>query len=303
LLNRLDQEFRRLADVDEIPTEFYFVASDNAKMKILRHPYMAGHLRGDFRMSPKQLCYFTAKRLRSEKGGARPTGLLHAAFECVLEDTEELPLFEDGERFTDDLEEESIPRVWRALDVAVAGLSEIAPASGEFVNTYLWKLALRTHRTYPNKFGSRSFQCLPGLALFCNPDAKDVSSLDFEEALLHETIHSFLFFSENDECKLLGDPKWESRKIVSPWTGASLDLHTGVHALIVWLALAIYWALPAHHVLGQERAEHAGKRLSFVRRGLESTQFRSYRRDVVGKVAPAIADVIEMMTAKVRSRT
>lgn len=266
---------------------------DQTLINELSHdPYVAGYLKKQFIMSDNQLIYHIAKRQIKSKNTDSMEDLLANKIKITFEDSDALPLFDNGERFTTDLIQGEQKKILLKLDESINAIKIFLPNCFDFVTSYLWVLALRVHPTGPLKLGSRSYQCLPGLALFCNPHAYKVTSFEFEEALIHESIHSFLFFCENDDARLLKEQRFNSQQVVSPWTGSQLDFHTGVHALVVWKSLLKYWSKTSDKG-SPERREFAGQRVDFIRRGMSSEKFKNYEDEVLRKVHVDISNLIQ----------
>jgi hypothetical protein len=274
------------------------------KSELVRHPYMAGHLRSDFRMSQKQFSMYVAKRILwlNHKEGQVTTSLSSIkefSFDCnpsrrvkllcTFQDSEDLPLLEGSESFT-------IPLCSFRQSLAISKLSrafyDIARCNNcilDFIETYLWCLAMVENPRELGAFSSRSFQCLPGLALFSNPELSHVPSIAIEEALLHEAIHSFLFFAEDSQSPLLAEECFRSEKVTSPWTGSVLDLHTGVHAMVVWIVLAVYYRLRLSVVSESDSSDEVwqfiNRRLAFVHAGMISPAFQEFWTCISRRVA------------------
>ncbi|ELA8114816.1 hypothetical protein RGL59_000961 [Vibrio parahaemolyticus] len=72
----------------------------------------------------------------------------------------------------------------------------------------------------------------------------DSSLLGFVEVLVHESFHSYLHSIEEMKCRFLNDSYFEKSEpeyIVSPWSGAKVDLWSYTHAILVWSYLHNFW--------------------------------------------------------------
>jgi hypothetical protein len=275
--------------------------SKETKSELVRHPYMAGHLRGDFRMSQKQFSMYVAKRIlwlshKDEQITTSPAHIIsfdcnpirRVRLLCAFQDSEDLPLLEGDESFT-------TPLCNFGRDLATSKLSrafcDIARCNNfvlDFIETYLWCLAMVENPRELGTFSSRSFQCLPGLSLFSNPELSSAPSIAIEEALLHEAIHSFLFFAEDLQSPLLAEECFRSEKVTSPWSGSVLDLHTGVHAMVVWIVVAVYYRLRLAMINESDSSDERqfiNQRLAFVHAGITSPAFQEFWTCISKRVA------------------
>src|SRR5262249_51245658 len=74
------------------------------------------------------------------------------------------------------------------------------------------------------------------------------------DALVHESIHSFLFMLEEIVGEFVSAPsELEDIRIRSPWTGSELRLDSYVHACLVWYGLYWLWSRPFEHELLSEQ--------------------------------------------------
>lgn len=305
LVRRLERE---VAQAEGAVKTLFDSLSYSTKASLVRHPYIAGHLRGLFRTSLKQLALFVARRtLEISKGRATdsdratvgeqahltsqllrvPYGnSLTTNFTCVFRETEELPILDNGSSFARPISAAARNLATRKLEQAILDMAARDIRFVEFIDSSLWHIALMANPHERGSFSSRSFQALPGLSLLANPESESVPSFAFEEALVHESVHSFLFFAEDDHAPLLAEKRFVADRVRSPWTGNTLDVHTGVHALVVWLVLAAYWKSRLHSVntsAGLE--EFATRRLTFIRQGIAAAEFPAFWRQVVERVA------------------
>lgn len=294
LSGQLDDEFESLRDqkLGEHVDTLTLNMPDGLKRYLVRHPYLAGHLRGDFRMSPKQLLMHVAKRVSALTLENAEQGYYKASlpFACLTGTNEYVPLLDEGREFTEAIDEIRIGSVIEKLERATSDLQRVSGNAFDLVRGYLWIVAVRGQPQGAEGLGSRSFQCLPGLALLCNPAT--ACSFEFEEALVHEALHSFLFFGELKDSRLLRAESDASRTIVSPWTGNRLDLHTGIHALFVWIVLTIYWSLEQNAIDSARRA-HASQRVSYNARGFESDSFSAFGREARQRTSIEVGTIID----------
>lgn len=91
-------------------------------------------------------------------------------------------------------------------------------------------------------FSSASTNRFIGQMLLVNPSLEGASISYLANAIVHESVHSYLYAIELQQ-PLIRKQKPPSRLIVSPWTGSPLSLHSYVHACFVWQALRNFWEL------------------------------------------------------------
>jgi hypothetical protein len=120
-------------------------------------------------------------------------------------------------------------------------------------------------RTDPNRpFSSQSQRTVPGriLLAFHSPLAFGEENPAFElarlaDALLHEAIHSAIYWWEIDEPLFVREGLFAQVCLRSPWTGRLLPAQTFVHACFVWAGLRRFWSRAAAGVMfGEPVSEH-----------------------------------------------
>jgi hypothetical protein len=112
-------------------------------------------------------------------------------------------------------------------------------------------------------FSSQSQRAVPGRTtlIFHRSFARDArlerNIAVIADALIHEAIHSGIYWLEIDEPLFFGDGPNGSLRLCSPWTGRALPPQTFVHACFVWAGLKQFWSRPATSLIfGEAETEH-----------------------------------------------
>jgi hypothetical protein len=131
--------------------------------------------------------------------------------------------------------------VRRAIAAALAVASAHRPTVGAFIRDFTEVLALRADLEDREVFRSGTFDRYIGLVFLTNPHLDRIDREGLVNALLHESIHGFLFTAEVVRGWFVrtADPRGLSLR--SPWTGARLALPSYVHACLVWYGLHQFW--------------------------------------------------------------
>jgi hypothetical protein len=129
----------------------------------------------------------------------------------------------------------------RRLRTAVAALRRASPPALEFVTAFTDVLALRANPG-PARFHSSTFPGFVGLVRFTNAHLAGVDTAAIIEALVREAIHGILHVHEQVQGPLVR-PTHASCKIMSPWSGATIELRSYVHACAIWYGIHHLWSL------------------------------------------------------------
>jgi len=130
-----------------------------------------------------------------------------------------------------------------------------------------------------------------GYCVLTNMHAPDDRALICAEALLHESIHQYLYKTElagGNFCDL-----GAARTFRSPWSGNRIPLHSLVHACFVWYGLLTLWCRLARRVEQQhasvvrDKAAQAMFGFSFIRHVFAGPAFP------LASVEPAIVAAID----------
>jgi HEXXH motif-containing protein len=199
--------------------------------------------------------------------------------------------------------ERSAPRLAADPDGATADLTRAAAivATTDVASLDLIVCALRVLICYDlasrDSFSSISSRRFPGLAAFVNLGALANDPCLLADALLHEAIHSCLYAIEADVPFYRGNRFYPAT--LSPWTGATLPLHSFVHATLVWFALLRFWALA---VVDPDRSDPMREALFLkARHGFTGDSLPNALRTVRDHVTPAVRDALEVVRMEARN--
>lgn len=106
-------------------------------------------------------------------------------------------------------------------------------------------IVIQKDDTDANGFSSSSWPSLIGKMALTNPHRSNLDDAWIIDALVHESIHSFLYRIECFETFYTSTSALLDYKAVSPWSGKTLYLHSYVHACFVWFGLWCFWSLVA----------------------------------------------------------
>ncbi len=132
--------------------------------------------------------------------------------------------------------ESARPAVSAVVDAAYRALARV-PTAAAFVAAQLGTVVLRTSTTPAASSSNRTHV---GVVVLTNIDAQADAELVCAEALLHESVHQFLYRVEQQHgpiCDLDA-----TRRYRSPWSGNRIPLHSFVHACFVYQALLAFWS-------------------------------------------------------------
>lgn len=126
--------------------------------------------------------------------------------------------------------------IFSALEASFDYIGQIVPAK-IFVTEWIRSISVQRQPTAtPFLSGSRAE--LVGQAALANPHRASI--LDLADALVHESVHAFLYALEYVE-PLYTTKRDRGPTVISPWTGRILSGHSYVHACFVWFALLNFW--------------------------------------------------------------
>ncbi|MDB4912585.1 MAG: hypothetical protein JWM95_229 [Gemmatimonadetes bacterium] len=172
--------------------------------------------------------------------------------------------------------------------------------ASKLVETFLRELALRRDATAPDDPGSYSEPRVVGRAVMVNPQADEASVPYLADAILHESIHSYVFMIEiaTGDARLYDTPNLQESVVESPWTGRPLRVHFFVHASFIWFALGSFWR--QYLESGETEWQREAMRLyAASQRG-----FRGKRlSDLIGgfRVSSAVRHAIEAVDERARN--
>jgi HEXXH motif-containing protein len=177
---------------------------------------------------------------------------------------------------------------------AVARLSGArAPRALNFINAHMKTVLLRRSGAIADASSASNREHV-GFCVLTNMHVPADRVLLCAEALVHESIHQYLYKTEaqtGNFCDLS-----EARTYRSPWSGKRIPLHSLIHACFVWYGLLTFWCQLARSADVGEEASLIGDNaarvmfgFAFVRQMLAGPAFP------LGSVDPEILAVIDRM--------
>jgi len=155
------------------------------------------------------------------------------------------------------------PELTQLLADVAHMLSERAPRTLAFVNRHMQHVLIRRSDAVAGA-SSASNRALVGSCVLTNMHLPADRVFVCAEALLHESIHQYLYATElasGNFCDL-----GEVRTYRSPWSGNRIPLHSLVHASFVWFGLLSMWCQLAQHSRnGAAQAEAADTEAALLR--------------------------------------
>ncbi|BBZ46465.1 aKG-HExxH-type peptide beta-hydroxylase [Mycobacterium parmense] len=167
------------------------------------------------------------------------------------------PLDFDGPNITDDLPTGGAdparfgslsgavrPTVIDRITVAWEEITATSEAVADFVAKFVQVIVPRCD-TARTRFSSGSYRQYIGRVVIGNPHAAGAGHVAHAEALVHEAIHALLYMALYPVSWGVRDPRAyrPGERVVSPWTGAHLQLSSYLQACFVWYGLVHFWDL------------------------------------------------------------
>jgi hypothetical protein len=177
---------------------------------------------------------------------------------------------------------------------AMWSLEAVSPGVADFVRRFTLVANLVVDPQI-DRFSSGSMNQYIGRSIFWNAHEPSVGVGTVAEGLVHEAVHSLLFMHDVCTPWLPRNVDTEER-VVSPWSGAELQVEPFLQACFVWYALLHFWALASRSgVFPDERVELG---LATAHRGFAGEDLTE---KVPHGLTPAVADLIRQMQAQARS--
>ena len=139
---------------------------------------------------------------------------------------------------------EELELITSRLEQSLEQINKISPTARTAIDALVQVISLV--RAPQSMKGTQSFSNKPviGRMGLANADSDRWSINKIADAIVHETIHALIYKIELTNCLYLDDLiESEPLKIVSPWSGRALPLHSFVHACFVWFGLWSFWRL------------------------------------------------------------
>lgn len=137
--------------------------------------------------------------------------------------------------------EEEVASIASHIEKALARIETTSSFAAALVKECAQVISLNRSEEIGSRTMSISMPHIIGRIGFLNAHFNGWSLLRCMDSLVHESIHSCIYKLElamplyldwNAACELKG---------ISPWTGRKLDLHSYVHACLVWYGLRKFW--------------------------------------------------------------
>jgi HEXXH motif-containing protein len=166
-----------------------------------------------------------------------------------------------------------------------------APRALDFINAHMKKVLLCRSGAIDGA-SSASNRELVGFCVLTNMHAPGDHVLVCAEALVHESIHQYLYKTEVESgnfCDLN-----EVRTYRSPWSGNRIPLHSLIHACFVWYGLLTFWCRLAQSAGVREEASLVREKASQVMFGFAFVhQMLADPAFPLGSVEPDIVALID----------
>jgi hypothetical protein len=251
-LEVLDQRLARLCSIDDAGAELakaFGLLSARQKAEILSYPFIADRLRRTEAAFRHQTVQALADALVETLSGKLllPTSLRlclpTTGSDLIVDFDTPLQIAKRGEG---DPGLKPVAQLHRdliraKLHEATEILIHHAVAALHFTGSFIYLICIREEVEDRASFSSTSFGCYPGLAMLTNCHIPSVGAYKLADALVHEAIHSALYFFEATKHPLLTCQPPAHLRLQSPWTGRQLSLDSYVHACFVWFGLAHLW--------------------------------------------------------------
>jgi hypothetical protein len=186
-----------------------------------------------------------------------------------------------------------LARATALIEESVGVVRVIEPARA-LVDTFVEVLALRRETGETHGFQSSTFSGLVGLVRLTNAHLDGISAALAGEALVHEATHGMLYMHE-ELCEPFVAESARNETTTSPWTGATIALHSLLHACLVWYAIHSYWSglLAAGACDGAE----ARTRIVVARRGFKARPAAALLDGQAALLSAGAADLLERLDA------
>ncbi len=194
------------------------------------------------------------------------------------------------------------PSLAAVVDAASDALARV-PAARVFVDAQLDAVLLRRSAAIGQPTSS-SNRTHVGVAVLTNLDASPDAPLVCAEALVHESVHQYLYRIEREHGPLCDLDA--TRRYRSPWSGNRIPLHSFVHACFVYQALLAFWSRHASVdddaaavAFARDRVARSLFGYGFVERVIDDPTFPRAAvdpgvLDAIKRVARAAAEVDEV---------
>jgi hypothetical protein len=133
-------------------------------------------------------------------------------------------------------------RIISKLNQALTRISQSDPRVIDMIDQYTKVITIKKDPRDVYSWGSSSSNAYIGSIVLENPHLDVFTSDEIVEAIIHESIHSFMYILELDN-PIFSDRRLYAHEVRSPWTGNRLPLYSYLHACFVWFGLWHFWNL------------------------------------------------------------
>lgn len=160
-------------------------------------------------------------------------------------------------------------------------------ATYNFILSNLNTVSFRNDMQRTNFLGSSSWPNHPEIIGLINIHNINVSIIKKISAIIHESLHSFLYKLENKYPLITEGIKRSEIKLISVWTGRELSLTTYIHATIIWFSIYKFWN-------SQDRIknENVEKEIRFCKKGFNEPMYYQQLETLKKYVSPNILEVL-----------
>lgn len=260
-------EVKRLADAldDQIFQDLYC------------HPYIVSDLLGVSSLSENDFLYYVASVCAEQKTSCSIEPEVNVSLK--RKSSMPIPMMDRGGNDLADNDTSECKTVIGKFSLAHQCIIDFLPEAANLVEGFVWNLFFLKELSALSSLSSGTFHSLPGLVLICNAHLEKIMPIQIEEALIHEAIHCYLFILEaNGPPLLINDNTW-MQKIVSPWSGATIGVHSAIHAGFVWHGLRQYWNVRSKSSSEGVR-RYALDRIDFIEKGTKSPFFKEFAQGI-----------------------
>lgn len=191
------------------------------------------------------------------------------------------------------------PLILRTLDSVAVMFRDAVPRAWDFVNQHMDTAMIRQSPAVDGASSSSNRELI-GVCLLTNLHATPDRVPVCVEALVHETIHQYLYrieLARGSFCDLADPGRYRSS-----WSGNRIPLHSLVHACFVWYGLLSAWCQfakgSANAELRPKLRERVGATLfgfTYIRGVLEGPTFP--RRSVEPRILELISTMADIASA------
>lgn len=186
---------------------------------------------------------------------------------------------------------EELEIITRRLEQSLEQISRISSTARAAIDALVQVISLV--RAPKSMTGTQSFSNKPviGRMGLANADSNRWTIGKIADALVHEAIHALIYKIELTNCLYLDNTvEAEKFRIVSPWSGRKLPVHSFVHANFVWFGLYNFWSLAS-----PDEADAAKLKETAGRGFFAGNPLTCIPDDVIERIRPEVRQAIDQM--------